>query len=656
MNKIGNIIGLAVVLSACTEVSMLFRYDPAREPDAPPTDDKHYLACVAETGTPISFASDVEPVLAKHCYTCHSVTNPVGGFAFDKYSSEEMALAEKPDLWNHVAEQIEKGYMPPPNRPAMSQNEKLVIQRWVARVDGQDSAKNDPGYVPPRRLSHTEYRNTMRDLLGYDPKANSFFKALPADAAAEGFDNNAFAMAITASSADSYMKIAEAGIEALFASKSGAQYLSTVDCNIDSDACLRQVVQNFLDRAFRRPATTEEVNNHLVLFGEINAEFNDRENSLKLLMQGILVSPNFLYRIESDVKAGDHLQVRELNDFELASRISYFLWSTMPDQQLFSLAKAGQLKDSTVVRQEIKRMLKDPRSNSLRDSFAHQWLQLNKIDNVSLNTDNYPEFDDSLKTSMAQESLRLFDHIIKEDLSFEELISADYTFLNSKLSDHYGIASSSNGVNDFVKVSLASTPRRGILNHASFLSINSKNEGSSPVKRGAWILDRVLCGDLSEPPAVPPLPPANNNDGKILTVKERLNAHRINASCISCHAHIDPLGLALEAFGPGGEIREIDENGLTVDPTSVLPSGESVADHLDIIELIKQKDDYGRCITKKLMTYATGRKMESFDKCSIEAAAAANRQSNYRVSDIVFSILQTEAMRKRRSFKVEESQ
>ena len=408
----------------------------------------------------------------------------------------------------------------------------------------------------------------------------------------------------------------------------------------------QQVLQPIMHRAFRREVTTAEVFRYAKLAQTaVNDMGETYEVGISLAVQAILVAPDFLFRLEKDPAAGE--TERALDDYELASRLSYFLWSSMPDEELFELARQQKLSSPDVLRQQIKRMLQSEKSDALIANFASQWLNLRNLDDVTPDTDVFKSFNQDLRADMRRETELLFQTVMREDRSIEELLSADFTFVNKRLAEHYGIS----GINDeqFERVSLNGTNRSGVLTHASILTLTSNPGRTSPVKRGKWIMENIF-GDAPPPPppGVPPLE-ATEKISPNATLREQLAKHREDPGCAACHKVMDPLGLGLENFDGIGRWRDKEE-GRDIDASGSLPSGETFSNPLELIRIVQNRREmYFRTVTEKLLTYAIGRGTEYYDKCAVDKCLEQMKQKNYRFSALVEGIVMSDPFLKKRA-------
>lgn len=407
-----------------------------------------------------------------------------------------------------------------------------------------------------------------------------------------------------------------------------------------------QSIIDFSKRAFRRPVKPEEVNKLMKLFQLADKQGEPYHEAIKLPLKAILVSPHFLFRIEDDPKDD---QPRLLNDFELATRLSYFLWSSMPDMELFQLAQRGELRKPGVLEAQIKRMLKDPKSTALVENFAQQWLQLRNLQTFSPDTQMFKRWDERLRAAMFRESELFFDHIVKEDRPILELLDANYTFANERLAQHYGIP----GVrgNDFRKVEFKDNRRGGVITQGSVLAVTSNPTRTSPVNRGKWILENIL-GTPPPPPApdVPELPDAKQLTG---TLRQQMEQHRENPNCATCHAKLDPLGFGLENFDAIGTWRT-EDNKQKIDSSGVLPDGASFDGPAELRKvLLGKSDQFRKCLAEKLLTFALGRGLEYYDKCALDEIVEKVKSSGDKFSALVLAVVETDAFQKRRALRSE---
>ena len=404
----------------------------------------------------------------------------------------------------------------------------------------------------------------------------------------------------------------------------------------------REILRRVTDRAYRRSATTAELDGLMRLFGQARESGDGFEASVKQALMAVLVSPHFLFRGEIQSNPDNPHETHRVSEYALASRLSYFLWSTMPDDELLRLAGQGRLRRNLAG--QVKRMLNDPKSRALVDNFAGQWLQLRTLDIVSPDEKLFPGFDASLRSALRQETESLFEHVLRKDRPITEFLTADYTFVNEPLARHYGIV----GVHgpDFVRVSLKGTGRSGVLTHGSVLTLTSNPNRTSPVKRGKWILENILA---SPPPPPPPGVPALESKETHGTLRQRMDAPRDNAMCASCHAKMDPLGFAFEHFDAVGRFREKDGDEV-VDTRGELVSGERFADHVELSRVLSdsRQADFVRCVSEKVLTYALGRGLEYYDRPALAAMNVQLRKKDLRFSALIQAVVDSVPFQYRR--------
>ena len=410
-------------------------------------------------------------------------------------------------------------------------------------------------------------------------------------------------------------------------------------------SCATQIMTSLSRRAFRRPVAAAEVAKYVALVRRAEKDEGSFEEGLAVGIQALLVSPDFLFRIERNRSPVAGATARAITQHELATRLSYFLWASMPDAALRRAADAGTLRNPGVLAAQVRRMLRDPKARSLAEQFAAQWLQFRALESLTRNRERFPDFDDYLRTSMRRETEHFVEHVIREDRSILDFIDAKYSFLNERLAKHYGIDGIAGP--EFRRVDLTGTPRSGVLTHASVLTVSSYATRTSPVLRGKWILDNLL----NAPPPDPPADVPNLNEAAIGTaasLRKQLEAHRKDPTCASCHRRMDPLGFGLENFDAVGAWRTTDGD-FPIDATGFLPDGDEFKGPEELRDvLVKQREAFARCLTSKLMTYALGRGLEGYDTRTVKAIADRLPASQYRFSALVLEIVNSLPFQQRR--------
>jgi hypothetical protein len=421
----------------------------------------------------------------------------------------------------------------------------------------------------------------------------------------------------------------------------------------DEAACARKIVSNFARRAFRRPVTDEDVN-PLMAFYKAGYADGGFDRGVRDAVTAVLASPHFLYRAES----GNTLSsARTLSDLELASRLSFFLWSSIPDEELLDLATRSRLSQPDVLAKQVRRMLADPRAKSLVDDFAFQWLNVAKLDEITPDNRLFPQASGLLDPrAMFKEELRLFiDDVLRNNRNVMELLTANYTFLNERLAEHYGIESVKGS--HFRRVTLENDARYGLLGKGAILMLTAYPNRTSPVLRGAWILERILS---SPPPPPPPNVPtlAENRPGQqAKTVRERMEQHRSKPGCFGCHGVMDPLGLALENFSAVGQYRNYDQETLTaIDSSGLLPDGAAIKGPGDLRRALAARPDrFVQAFTENLLTYALGRSLDYSDMPAVRSIVSRAATDDYRFESIVLNIISIDAFRKREAPSVSQA-
>ena len=405
--------------------------------------------------------------------------------------------------------------------------------------------------------------------------------------------------------------------------------------------CAEQIFLELARRAFRRPVTLSNIEAPLGFYQQARDEGADFDAGIRAGLTRILSSPRFLYRIEEDpddVPPGAAFPIR---DFELASRLSFFLWSSIPDEELLSLAGEARLRDPGVIEAQVRRMIADPRADALVANFTGQWLQLRNLDGkVQPDILLFPDFDDNVRQAFRRETESLFAHVLRENRSLLELLDADYTFVNERLARHYGIP----GVygSRFRKVPVTDPRRRGLLGHGSVLALTSVANRTSPVFRGVYVLDTFLDTPPPPPPGdVPGLEDSNGDASVPRTVREQMEVHRQNPACASCHRSIDPVGFALENFDSVGKWRET-ANGAPIDSLGRMPDGTVVDGPSELREAILSRPDaFSAIVTERLMTYALGRGLEPQDMAVVRSIVGKAAESGYALSSVVLGIVES---------------
>lgn len=423
----------------------------------------------------------------------------------------------------------------------------------------------------------------------------------------------------------------------------GGVFDQLVQCAEGEAGCTDATVRRFGERAWRRPLTDDELASLVSFVGAAQDDGESWEDGLKLAMTAVLLSPHFTFRVELDPEP-ESLEPHLLGDYELASRLSYFLWSSMPDDALFELASQGGLNEPGVIEAQVERMLADPKSRALAENFAGQWLYTRALtEELVKDPETYPDFTTVLREDMRTEMELLIAAVIEEGRGLDELFTSKETFVNDRLAAYYGLPPV--GTDEFVRVSLEGTPRRGLLTSGGLMSVLAHPNVTSPVKRGHWVVAQLLC---IEPP--PPPPDAETTVDPSFDegpMRERLAKHREDPACAACHELMDPVGLAFEHYDGMGAWREM-EGPYDIDPSGTLPIGGDFEDALQMVELIATSDEFSHCVAEKVLLYGLGRGVENYDDDIIGEAAEAFSASGYQLETLIVGLATSDNFRMRR--------
>ncbi len=563
-----------------------------------------------------SFHKDVMPMLETYCIDCHDEENEEGEVNFEVFASGRDAERD-PDFWESVKMLIEMKEMPPRKRKKQpSDAERAKVIAWIDELSSRwDKGEfgRDPGRTTIRRLNKNEYNYTVRDLFGLRIRPGGDF---PEDGGGEaGFDNNADALFLPSLLMENYVEAAGVIVQAVYAD-AGARnryLLAAPSAEVPAAQAARKVLRYWASRAYRRPVDKDELDRLVEIFRKETGKKKRYAEAMRMPLLAILLSSNFLYRAEIEKGASEAYRV---DAYDLASRLSYFLWSSMPDQELFNVAREGKLHEPEALEAQVRRMLKDERARSLSMHFAGQWFGWEDLRSVA-NPDEkrFPTFTMDLRIAMYRESSEFFHNLVVTDGSAYDLLDCDYTFLNERLARHYGIAGVSGS--ELRKVSLEDPNRGGVLGMGSVLTATSLPLRSSPAKRGAYVLGELLGTPPPEPPMNVEQLPEDDREIKSKTFREALVQHRQDPNCKACHEVIDPIGFGMEAFDPIGRWRT-KQNGLPLDTAGVMPDGTKFGAPADLKNrLMERKDLFARNLANKLLSYALGRELSPYDRPAI---------------------------------------
>lgn len=595
-----------------------------------------------------SFHGTVQPFLDRYCLECHDGVTAEGEINFENHTDLAREV-QRPDFWEHVADLIEMGEMPPrkeTRQPSRKQREQVITwaealaHRWESGAMGED-----PGRTTIRRLNKVEYNYTIRDLFGLVLRPADNF---PEDSGGEaGFDNNADALFLPPLLMENYIEAAGLIVEAVYRNPGArARYLfEAPDGQQGPKVQARKILQYWATRAYRRPVGKSELDRLVTIFERELPKKKRFDLAMKMPLVAILISPRFLYRPEREKDAKGPYRV---DDYDLANRLSYFLWSSMPDDRLFELAGTGKLKEPAVFEGEVIRLLNDPKAKALSMHFAGQWFGWEELrSRVDPDTRKFPEFTFRMRVLMYQESSSYFESLVRENGNLLDLIDSDYVFVNEDLARHYGIP----GVTgtEIRKVASNSSHRGGVLGMASVLTATSLPLRTSPAIRGSWVLTEVLGTPTPAPPMNVPQLPEDDRAIEEATFRKSLEAHRENPNCRACHERIDPLGFGLENFDAIGRWRT-QQNGNTLDTVGVLPDGTRFSNPADLKKiLLDQKELFAHNAARKTLTYALARELTPYDRPTVKAIAEELIASNFQTHTLFLEVAKSYPFRHRRN-------
>lgn len=603
------------------------------------------------------YTKEIRPLMARKCFDCHNAEKSKGDVALDRFENFTAIIAE-PELWQTVLEKVQAYEMPPKKAGELSFDEFEKLRSFLLalpkpgkadcnQIASDRTANFYRGYVMSRRLNRAEYINTIRDLFGVTHDFQ-LERLLPdGGGGGEGFDTTGDTLFVSSIHIEKYLTAAEQITQLILPDQSRGQspelraarerLLFRAPGWFEKSApAAREVISAFAQRAWRRPVTSEEVDELLRLFARAHERGDNFAASVRLAVQGVLVSPNFLFLSEPEPpKPG----VQRLADVPLASKLSYFLWSSMPDDELLALAEQGKLADTNIYRAQVRRMLKDPKAAALGERFALQWLDLDRLGSeVKPDAAKYPEFDDALARAMKGEVATYFNYLVRENRSLLELIDSQYTFANQRLAALYGLPGVTG--DDLRRVTLTDARRGGVLGMAGVHALTAYPTRTSLVLRGRWMLEALLGDKISPPPDTPALNETAAETPGGLSLRKQLEQHRSKAECAACHDKMDPLGFGLENYDVLGRWRD-EFQGEPVDARGTLPSGETYDGPAGLKKLLlARKDKIMRHLARKMTGFAFGRELNQFDNCVIDDAMKALAHNDWR-ADVLLETIAT---------------
>ena len=655
------LVGAALLITSGTAV---FAQAPATSfetTEAPPHETTEAPPPETTEAPPPETIEAVRLAFEEYCVGCHGPDLEEAGMDFTNLLPQQPIVRNR-NTWRRVMQMLELNRMPPEDEIQPSDAERSALIKGLDETVNQFdySTIDDPGFEQMRRLTHVQYNNTIRDLFGTDLKPAERF---PSElAGASGFDNSANTLFLQSSLMERYIGAAEGVVDVALPDEPTTDvhraareliFVASPDNSTSEDEAAEQILRRFLLRAFRRPPSDEEITAYLGRYEEGRAAGQGFEPTIKQVLSAVLISPKFLLRIEA---GQDTDQSYRVSDGELAPRLSYVMWATMPDDELFELAAEGKLHEPDVLSAQVVRMLEDPRAETFGDVFAAQWLSFRLVGTRIL----FDPIDNAwctatLMTAMRDETSMFFVSLLRENRSISELIDADYTFVNEELATTLYKLEGIEG-DHMRRISVDDPNRGGILGQASVLAVTSSRKQTSPIKRGIFVLETIL----GTPPPAPP-PNVGNLDPKLLrdralSLREKLEQHSSDKICRDCHAKIDPMGFAMENFDFFGQWRDSYQSGRRrrrrsavntpvkpIDVTATLPDGTTFTGPAGLKKVIVENrhGDLVRQVASKLLAYGLGRELDYYDETAIRKIVADLEGDDFRFQTLLKSIVKS---------------
>jgi mono/diheme cytochrome c family protein len=601
---------------------------------AEPADDRNLAALQADAQK--TFREQVTPFLNTYCTNCHGAKKMKGGINFAP-ALKNPGGASYIKQWKLSLANVRAHDMPPDDVDKQpTDEERQMFVDWVGSI--KFLSRKDPGPFVIRRLTKVEYGNTLHDLFGVD---RSVAQELPDEVFGEGYLNT-----LSPLQSEQYLGIANEVLDRILAPKDVPPtevqkrlFGEPPAPGTDLRAAARQVARSLARNAYRRPPSEAEVDVLLRVFDLARQNKLAYPAALRLMLKAVLVSPQFLFITPAKEAEPGHAIV-PLDDYQLASRLSYLLWATMPDAELSAVADSGKLHEPAVLKAQVKRLLADPRSRALFDGFGAQWLGLGSLESKTFDTAKFPQMTGEMRSAMYDEARLFFESIVRENRSVVSFVDSDYTFLNGTLATLYGLEKTVTGP-EMRKVQLTDANRGGILGMPGILATTSLPTRTSAVKRGVWVLEQVLGEEV--PPAPPNVPALEKQDKKTvenLTLRQRTELHRTNVVCANCHKILDPIGFGLENFDAIGRWRDQDDSGGAIDAVGELPGGKHFTSPKELKVIIAaRKDELARNLTKKLLAYALCRQLEGYDEIVVDRLMETVARDGYRMQTLISEIV-----------------
>ncbi|MBI4907565.1 MAG: DUF1592 domain-containing protein [Acidobacteria bacterium] len=592
------------------------------------------------------FRGRVTPFIQTYCIACHQNRRPTRAGVNFSPALKAPGHAAFTEQWKKAAARVKAHDMPPKGVPQPSDADRQMFADWMAKL--KYLSQKDPGPFVIRRLTKIEYGNTLQDLFGVEP---SIADGLPDEVSGAGYLNSLSALQL-----EQYLEIADKVLGSTPTAIEKRLFGKPVAAGMAPREAAREVARSLATKAYRRPPAEAELDKLLEAFDLGKRTNLAYQQSLHLMLKAILVSPQFLFITpvgESPSSSG----VVPLDDHQLASRLSYLLWATMPDDELMGLARKGTLHEPAVLDAQVLRLLRDPRSRALFDGFGAQWLGVGGLKRQVFDPAMFPQMTARLRTAMYDEARLFFESIVRENKSILRFVDGDYTYLNGTLAPIYGLEKTVTGP-EMRRVTLGDANRGGILGMPGVLAGTSFPNRTSAVKRGVWVLEQVLGEHVpAAPPNVPALDQQDQATVANLTVRERTELHRTNPVCANCHRILDPIGFGLENFDAIGRWRDRDSNGKPIDAAGELPGGERFSSPKDLKAIIAGRTDaISRNLVEKLLAYALGRRLEGYDEIVVDNILHEVVEDGYRMQTLIKGVVTSYPFTHRRIGRKEDLQ
>ncbi len=601
---------------------------------AQPVDDAEFAALQADAKK--SFEEGVAPFVNTYCTRCHGQNRQKGGINFQPALSNP-GNAASAKRWKQAVANVKTHDMPPEDEDKQPTDEER--QRFLDLIRKiKYLSPKDPGSFVIRRLTKSEYANTLHDLFGVDPAVAS---DLPDDVIGAGYLNT-----LSPLQSELYLGIANEVLDRILAPDDALPtqvqerlFGKPPGPGTDPRAAARKIASALARDAYRRPPSEAERDVLLGVFDLARENNLSYPASLRLMLKAVLVSPQFLFITPAD-EAEPGRGIVPLDDYQLASRLSYLLWATMPDAELSALADRGTLHEPEILKAQARRLLEDDRSRALFDGFGAQWLSLGNLESKTFDPAKFPQMTAEMRSAMVTEARLFFDSIVRENRSVVTFVDGDYTFLNETLATLYGLEESVTGP-EMRRVKLTNANRGGILGMPGILATTSFPDRTSPVKRGVWVLEQVLGEHVPPPPPnVPALEKQDRQTVENLTLRQRTELHLTDAVCANCHRILDPIGFGLENFDAIGRWRDQDDTGGAIDAAGELPGGKHFASPKELKAILAGRtEDLARNLTQKLLSYTLCRQLEGYDEVVVDQLLETMARDDYRMRTLITEIV-----------------